>query len=485
MAKDEKKKKKKSEKQVVEVLDAPRQEKVEEPKSARQVAEEMMEKAKPVIENAKTKLEEWEEKSEPVVNRIMDSVDRLAKKMEPAAQKAKEGMDRLADKIVYTSATVNISDQYKSFALSLNKRCERLAQELEHCELSQESKETLTDELRKIIVSFEMSMYSVLKSEEMSKDLEEVRVHVFGKNCRLSELLRSIGSYPAEDRKTVGQVVNQTRKGLEGIYEDVKALVVAQEEAERLKEETLDVTLPGTPSPVGTVHPLTRVFHELCEIFVGMGFSIKDGPEIELDEYCFDKLNIPKNHPARDMQDTFYITDDVVLRTHTSPVQVRTMLQEKPPIRILSPGRVYRSDDIDATHSPIFHQMEGLVVDKGITMAHLKGILDAFATRFFGDEIKVRLRPSYFPFTEPSAEVDLTCVACKGQGCSVCKHTGWIEVLGCGMVHPNVLRNCGIDPEEYSGFAFGMGLDRIANLKYKNSDIRLLYENDVRFLRQF
>jgi len=253
----------------------------------------------------------------------------------------------------------------------------------------------------------------------------------------------------------------------------------------RLAAEKLDVTVPGKASKVGHRHPLTLVQRDMEEIFIGMGFSIAEGPEVEYDYYNFQALNIPENHPARDTQDTFYITNNILLRSQTSPVQVRTMEVQKPPIRIISPGRVYRSDAVDATHSPLFHQLEGLVIDKGITMGDLKGALEMFAKRMFGENTQIRFRPHHFPFTEPSAEVDVSCFLCGGKGCRFCKGEGWIEILGAGMVHPNVLRNCGIDPEVYSGFAFGLGVERIALLKYHIDDMRLLYENDVRFLSQF
>ena len=255
--------------------------------------------------------------------------------------------------------------------------------------------------------------------------------------------------------------------------------------AARLESEKMDVTLPGKRPQFGAKHPLSIVLDEIKEIFIGMGFEIADGPEVETDYYNFEALNIPKDHPARDTQDTFYINENILLRTQTSPVQVRVMEQKKPPIRIISPGRVYRSDALDATHSPLFHQIEGLVVDKGITFADLKGTLETFIKRLYGEDSVVRFRPHHFPFTEPSAEVDVQCFNCKGEGCRLCKGEGWIEILGCGMVHPKVLSNCGIDPEVYSGFALGMGLERVVMRRYNIDDIRLFYENDVRFLKQF
>ena len=283
----------------------------------------------------------------------------------------------------------------------------------------------------------------------------------------------------------IGQIANEVREAIEN-----ELTARAQEQktaalAARLAAEKLDVTVPGTVPEIGHIHPLDRVQRDMEEIFIGMGFDIVEGPEVEYDYYNFQALNIPPDHPARDTQDTFYITDNILLRSQTSPVQARTMEKRKPPIRIISPGRVYRSDAMDATHSPLFHQMEGLVVDKNVTMGDLKGTLEMFAKKMFGEETKVRFRPHHFPFTEPSAEVDVSCFACGGKGCRLCKGEGWIEILGAGMVHPNVLRMCNIDPDEYSGFAFGMGVERVTMLKYHIDDIRHLYENDVRFLSQF
>jgi len=316
-------------------------------------------------------------------------------------------------------------------------------------------------------------------------DIEQIKVKYLGKKGELTAVLRGMGALSAEERPIVGQLANEVRAKIEAaIAEKAKALQAKALE-EKLKAEKLDVTMPGTPAPVGHVHPLTQVQREMEDIFIGMGFSIAEGPEVELDYYNFQALNIPENHPARDTQDTFYISDNVLLRSQTSPVQVRTMEHQKPPVRVISPGRVYRSDALDATHSPLFHQMEGLVVDKGITMSDLKGTLEIFAKRMFGDSTKIRFRPHHFPFTEPSAEVDVSCFVCGGKGCRLCKGEGWIEILGAGMVHPFVLSNCGIDPEEYSGFAFGMGIERIAMTKYGVDDIRLFYENDERFLKQF
>lgn len=315
--------------------------------------------------------------------------------------------------------------------------------------------------------------------------LEEFRVKFMGKKGELTQVLRGMGKLSAEERPVMGQLANEIRDSLE--EELTKKTNVLKESAleKRLAEEAIDVTIPGKIPELGNLHPITKTLNELKDIFLGMGFDVAEGPEVEWDSNNFEALNIPVNHPARDTQDTFYINDNILLRTHTSPVQIRTMLKQKPPIKIICPGRVYRSDAVDATHSPIFHQIEGLVVDKNITMGDLKGVLDVFAKQVFGPDTKTKFRPHHFPFTEPSAEVDVSCAICHGEGCRVCSHTGWIEILGAGMVHPKVLQNCGIDPEVYSGFAFGMGVDRITNLKYGIDDIRLLFENDIRFLKQF
>ena len=324
-----------------------------------------------------------------------------------------------------------------------------------------------------------------LEKLTLPKEWEDFRVRVMGKKGPLTELLRGMGSLPAEERPKMGQLVNELRATLEAALKERESAVQAALKEKRLREERLDITLPGKKAEAGGLHPLNIVLADLIDIFQSMGFDIVDGPEVETDHYCFEALNLPQDHPARDMQDTFYITDNILLRTQTSAAQVRIMEQRKPPIRIICPGRVYRADEVDATHSPVFHQVEGLVVDKGVTMCDLKGVLEQFAHEIYGPETKVRFRPSFFPFTEPSAEVDVTCSACGGKGCRVCKGEGWIEILGAGMVHPNVLRGCGIDPEIYSGFAFGIGLDRLTTTRYKISDIRLLFENDRRFLGQF
>ncbi len=316
-------------------------------------------------------------------------------------------------------------------------------------------------------------------------DVEDIRIKFLGKKGELTAVLRGMGALTPEERPIVGQMANDVRVALEEAITEKKAAAEKAALDKKLLEETVDVTMPAKNLKAGHIHPLTAVQREMEDIFAGLGFSIVEGPEVEYDYYNFQALNIPENHPARDTQDTFYITDNILLRSQTSPVQVRTMEQMKPPIRIISPGRVYRSDAVDATHSPLFHQLEGLVVDKGITMGDLKGILELFAKRMFGKETKIRFRPHHFPFTEPSAEVDVSCFVCGGKGCRVCKGEGWIEILGAGMVHPNVLRNCGIDPEVYSGFAFGLGVERVVMTKYNLDDMRLLYENDTRFLSQF
>ena len=316
-------------------------------------------------------------------------------------------------------------------------------------------------------------------------DLEQIRIKYLGKKGELTAVLRGMGALSAEERPIIGQVANEVRAEIESALSSATQILKEKELQKKLVEEKIDVTMPAADIKVGKLHPLTQIQRRIEEIFIGMGFSVAEGPEVELDYYNFQALNIPENHPARDTQDTFYITENILLRSQTSPVQVRTMEKQKPPIRIISPGRVYRSDAVDATHSPLFHQVEGLVVDKGITMGDLKGMLETFAKTLFGDETRLRFRPHHFPFTEPSAEVDVSCFVCGGKGCRVCKNEGWIEILGAGMVHPFVLENCGIDPNVYSGFAFGMGVERIAMKHYGIDDMRLLYENDTRFLEQF
>ena len=315
--------------------------------------------------------------------------------------------------------------------------------------------------------------------------LENIRVKFLGKKGELTAILKQMGKLSAEERPVIGQMANEIRAFIEDRISTRTAQLKNELMQQKLKDEKLDVTLPGKRHPLGKKHPLNLVLDEIEEIFLGMGFSIATGPEVELDYYNFEELNMPKDHPARDTQDTFYVSDNVVLRTQTSPMQVRVMEKQKPPIRIIAPGRVYRSDAVDATHSPLFHQIEGLVVDKGITMADLKGTLEIFVKRLYGEDSVVRFRPHHFPFTEPSAELDYMCFNCHGEGCRLCKGEGWIEILGCGMVHPKVLSNCGIDPEVYSGFAFGMGLERLVMRRFNIDDMRLLYENDLRFLNQF
>ncbi len=315
--------------------------------------------------------------------------------------------------------------------------------------------------------------------------LENVRVKFLGKKGELTAILRGMKDLSAEERPVIGQLANDVRAAIETAIEAASKGVEEAALNARLARETIDVTMPGEEPVIGVKHPLTLVLDEIKDIFIGMGFEIAEGPEVELDHYNFEALNIPKNHPARDTQDTFYISDNVVLRTQTSPVQVRTMEQRRPPIRIIAPGRVYRSDAIDATHSPLFHQIEGLVVDRGVTMADLKATLEVFAKRLYGEDTVVRFRPHHFPFTEPSAEMDVMCFMCHGEGCRLCKGEGWIEILGCGMVHPKVLETCDIDPDEYSGWAFGMGLERVVMRRFKIDDIRMFFENDVRFLHQF
>ena len=315
--------------------------------------------------------------------------------------------------------------------------------------------------------------------------LEQLRVAYLGKKSELAAILKGMASLSPEERPIIGQLGNTVRNAIEQAFEKAKNHVSELETQKKIQAEALDVTLPASKIDIGNLHPLTKVQSQLEDIFLGMGFTIAEGPEVETDYYNFTALNTPEFHPARDVQDTFYITDKVLLRSQTSTVQVHAMENSKPPIRVISPGRVYRSDAVDATHSPMFQQCEGLVIDKGITMADLKGTLETFAKAMFGDKTEIRFRPHHFPFTEPSCEVDVSCFVCGGKGCSVCKGEGWIEILGAGMVHPNVLRMSGIDPDVYSGFAFGMGIERIVMTKYGINDMRLLYENDVRFLSQF
>ncbi|AEF94064.1 Phenylalanyl-tRNA synthetase alpha chain [Desulfotomaculum nigrificans CO-1-SRB] len=327
---------------------------------------------------------------------------------------------------------------------------------------------------------------NALKGANTPDELNVIRVKYLGKKGEVTQVLRGMGALPAEERPRIGQIANEVRQQIEAALEARNQAVKEAQKAKQLAAETLDITLPGYRFDLGKLHPLTKVLQEMESIFMGLGFSIAEGPEIELDYYNFEALNLPKDHPARDMQDTFFINPEVLLRTHTSSVQVRTMEKTVPqvPVKVICPGRVYRRDD-DATHSPMFHQVEGLVIDKHITFADLKGVLATFARQMFGPSTRTRLRPSYFPFTEPSAEVDISCVMCKGKGCRVCKGSGWLEILGSGMVHPRVLEMSGYNPEEVTGFAFGMGVERIAMLKYGIDDLRLLFDNDLRFLAQF
>ena len=326
--------------------------------------------------------------------------------------------------------------------------------------------------------------------EEISKcsniqELNDCKVKYLGKKGALTVVLRGMGALSPEERPVIGSLVNEVRDELNKSFDEKQKELEKEELLKKIQTENIDVTEPSKKIDLGSLHPITQIIDEVSEIFLGMGYEIADGPEVEKAIYNFDKLNTPPDHPARDIQDTFYITDDILLRSQTSPVQARVMENKKPPIKIICPGAVYRSDSIDSTHSPVFHQVEGLVIDKNISMTDLKGTLEMFAKKCLGENTKIRFRPHHFPFTEPSAEVDVSCFVCGGKGCRVCKNEGWIELLGCGMVHPNVLKNCGIDPEVYSGFAFGFGVERIAMAKFGIDDLRLLYENDVRFLKQF
>ena len=324
-----------------------------------------------------------------------------------------------------------------------------------------------------------------MQSCDNTEKLNEIRVSILGKKGELTDLLKSMKDYTPEERPKIGQMVNETRAEIEKLLEQQKTKLERNIREAKMKSEVIDVTLPAKKNELGHRHPNTIALEEVERIFIGMGYEVVEGPEVEKDYYNFEALNIPADHPAKDEQDTFYITGDILLRTQTSGVQVHEMEKGKLPIRMIAPGRVFRSDEVDATHSPSFHQIEGLVIDKNITFADLKGTLAEFAKELFGDSTKVKFRPHHFPFTEPSAEMDVTCFKCGGSGCRFCKGSGWIEILGCGMVHPHVLEMSKIDPEEYTGFAFGVGLERIALLKYEIDDMRLLYENDIRFLRQF
>ncbi|MDF2717362.1 MAG: subunit alpha of phenylalanyl-tRNA synthetase [Paenibacillus sp.] len=341
--------------------------------------------------------------------------------------------------------------------------------------------------MKERLLALKVEALQELDRVENAQQLNDLRVKYLGKKGPLTEILRGMGALSAEERPIIGQVANDVRAAIEEVIEAKQAGYAQAETENRLKAETIDVTLPGRPAPHGAVHPLNKVIQEIEDIFIGMGYTIAEGPEVEKDYYNFEALNLPKNHPARDMQDSFYITEELLMRTHTSPVQVRTMekKQGEVPVKIICPGRVYRRDDDDATHSHVFTQIEGLVIDRHIRMSDLKGTLLQFVQEMFGKQTRIRMRPSFFPFTEPSAEVDVSCMMCGGHGCRTCKQTGWLEILGSGMVHPRVLEMSGYDPAEYSGFAFGMGVERIAMLKYGIDDIRHFYTNDVRFLKQF
>ena len=335
------------------------------------------------------------------------------------------------------------------------------------------------------LLSLQEVALNEIKDASSIEAVENLRVKYLGKKGELTAILKEMGKLSKEERPVIGQVANTVRESIEGAITSKKEEAKSIEKAKKLAEEVIDVTMPAKPVKVGKKHPISQIIDEVSDIFMGMGFSIAEGPEVETVENNFDALNAPKDHPSRDMSDTFYINSELLLRTQTSPVQVRTMKSQELPIKIISPGRCFRFDAPDATHSPMFHQIEGLVVGKDVTMAQLKGTLNMFVKKLFGEHTKTKFRPHNFPFTEPSAEVDVTCFKCEGAGSPMCKGEGWIEILGAGMVHPNVLRNCGIDPEVYSGFAFGMGVDRITMLKYEIDDIRLLFENDMRFLDQF
>ena len=338
--------------------------------------------------------------------------------------------------------------------------------------------------MKEELESLQEETFSSLSKVSTEKELLEIRVKVLGRKGSLTQLLKSLGSLPESERRELGKRANEVKDGLEKKVEEILLQIRGHERREALKREKIDVTLPGRRIPVGKKHPITQIFDEVIDIFSRLGFEVAEGPEVELDYYNFEALNIPKGHPAREMQATFFISDDVVLRTHTSPMQVRTMEKKRPPVRVICPGAVYRCDS-DPTHSPMFHQVEGLLVDKGITLADLKGVLTVFVHQMFGKETRLRFRPSFFPFTEPSAEIDIECFICGGKGCGVCSNTGWLEILGSGMVDPAVYGFVNYDPGEVTGFAFGMGIERIAMLKFGINDIRLFFTNDLRFLKQF
>ncbi|MFW5998175.1 MAG: phenylalanine--tRNA ligase subunit alpha [Bacillota bacterium] len=339
--------------------------------------------------------------------------------------------------------------------------------------------------LKKEIQELKEEIKKAFKRVNNLEELEKMRIKYLGKKGEISEIFDQIGDVPPEQRPEIGRKTNNLKQTAEELHQDKKDILEQEKKQEKLKEEEIDITLPGNTPKMGYLHPLTQVINRIKEVFIGLGFSVAEGPEIENEYYNFEALNIPENHPARDLQDTLYVDNKYLLRTHTSPVQIRTMAKEDPPIRIIAPGRVYRSDELDASHSPVFHQVEGLVIDKDISFSDLKGTISIFVKEIYGDNRDIRFRPSYFPFTEPSAEVDVSCIVCGGDGCSACSYTGWIELLGSGMVHPNVLEMSGYDSTEYSGFAFGLGWDRIVLQKYGINDIRVLFENDKRFLHQF
>ncbi len=339
----------------------------------------------------------------------------------------------------------------------------------------------MRDQLKNILLEAKKTISEAVSGAE----LEEIRVRFLGKKGQLTAILRGMGSLSAEERPVIGQLANDVRSQLEALISSAAENIKQQEYEAKIRSETIDVTVPPENCETGKLHPMTNVLRDIYDIFCSMGFSVAEGPEVETVHYNFDILNTPDSHPARSRSDTFYFTDELLLRTQTSPVQAHIMETQKPPIRVIVPGRVYRMDELDATHSPAFNQIEGLVIDKGVTMGDLKGTLALFAKKMYGESAQVRFRPHYFPFTEPSAEMDIMCFQCQGKGCRLCKGEGWIEILGCGMVHPNVLRNCGIDPKEYSGFAFGIGLERLTMRRYNIGDLRHLYENDIRFLKQF
>lgn len=338
--------------------------------------------------------------------------------------------------------------------------------------------------MREKLKKLEESVLNELTSAKAKEKILEIKTRYLGRKGELALLIRDVSKLPPEERPIIGDLANKIKTTLEEKVELLLSKIIDEEKSAKLMHEGIDVSLPGRHLPLGRFHPVTQVMDEIKEIFLEMGFTIADGPEIETDYYNFEALNIPKDHPARDMQDTFYVNNDLLLRTHTSPVQIRVMERQKPPLRVIAPGTVYRRDS-DITHTPMFHQVEGFMVDEGITFGDLKGVLTVFLHKIFSKDLKLRFRPSFFPFTEPSAEVDIQCVMCKGKGCRVCKMSGWLEILGCGMIHPNVFKAVDYDYEKYSGFAFGLGIERIAMLKFGIDDIRLFFENDARFLRQF